>query len=487
VDPSASGDADGTGGSEDPSSDGSASGASGGGEDGSGSGGDESTGGDSIEGVCGDGWLDTDEFCDDGNTRSGDGCESDCTSTIGVAAFSVGGEHTCAVSYAGTVRCFGDNTWGQLGLGSTDTIGDDETPLEHDRNVKLPDVGVVAAGLNHTCALTLQHEVYCWGDNRLGQLGLGHTKAWGDELGEVPERVELDGPVSAIAAGESHTCALLYGGEVRCWGSNAVGQLGHGDGFVGTVGAGDLPYPNVLDAPRVPLGENPTVRSLSAGRGDHTCAVSGLGEAYCWGEGADGRLGSGDVKSIGLDVEPADAGGVSISEVPRAAFASTRHTCVVTAEYGLQCFGANDDGQLGLGHQDNLGDDEGVGAVSFDLGREAIVSAALTDRSSCALTRHGTVYCWGSGADGRLGYGSTDAIGDDEVPSAVDGYGPVKLLSATTAIGAGSDHVCALTDDARLRCWGLADGGRLGQGIDDIGAFGDEPQEREPPVVRIFR
>lgn len=440
-----------------------------------------------VDGFCGDGALDAGEFCDDGNVDSGDGCDANCTRSVGVVSFAVGDAHTCAVSFEGRVRCFGDNAFGQLGIGSTNTIGDDETPLDAGFDVELPQVTQVSAGARHTCAVTTGHEVYCWGANESGQLGLGHDKTWGNAPDEPPERVRIDGLVAAVEAGASHTCARMFGGTVRCWGDSSLGQLGHGDEFSGTVGAGEEPYADADEGPAVDFGPDEVMRGLSAGRGDHTCAVSAAGETFCWGAAGDGQLGTGLGKPAGLELTPADVGPVRVGSPARLAATSSLHTCVVTTDFQLSCFGNNESGQLGLGHLDTIGDDETAETARVDLGHEFVLDAALSDRSTCALTSHGTVFCWGSGDFGQLGSGSSEAVGDDETPTEWEGFGPVKLFGETSSVAAGGEHLCARGEDARLRCWGRGDEGRLGQGDPELGAHGNDSDEREPLVVRIFR
>lgn len=481
VNPSTSGDVEGSEGSEGSSRGGSAGGT---GWDSSSGG---SSGGVAAEGFCGDGALDAGEFCDDGNVDPGDGCDADCTRSVGVVSFAVGDAHTCAVSFEGRVRCFGENAFGQLGIGSTATVGDDETPLVAGFDVDLPRVTQLAAGARHTCAVTAEHEVYCWGANESGQLGLGHDRNWGDDPDETLTPVGLGGLVAAVQTGDSHTCARMFGGTVRCWGDNSRGQLGHGDGSSGTVGAGEAPYPDAVDGPAVDFGPDGVIRRLSAGGGDHTCVVSAASEAFCWGAAGDGQLGNGLGKPAGIQHTPAEVGPVRVGAPARLAAASSLHTCVVSTDFQLSCFGNNESGQLGLGHTDTIGDDETAEAARVELGDEFVLDAALSDRSTCALTSHGTVFCWGAGEFGQLGYGSSEAVGDDETPTQWDGFGPVKLFGETTAIAAGGEHVCARGEDARLRCWGRGDDGRLGQGDPELGAHGNDIEEREPLVVRIFR
>ncbi|MEM6295012.1 MAG: hypothetical protein AAGA54_27315 [Myxococcota bacterium] len=478
---------DGSGGDTTPGSGG--GGAGGGGEGGGSTGGaGESTGAVELPGFCGDGILDADELCDDGNTASGDGCESDCAPTIGVRTFATGGSHTCAVDFEGTVRCFGDNTYGQLGIGSRASIGLEQTPYEEGRDVDIDaPIRSISGGLHHTCAVSNAGAVYCWGGNDSGQLGLGHTDDWGDEPGEVPEAVSLPDLAVQVVAGAAHTCALLTDGSVSCWGDGSVGQLGLGDGFGGTVGAGAMPYPEVSDAPQTQLGRDAVLRTIAAGDGDHTCVVDVFGGAYCWGAGDGGRLGTGQIADVGRDDTPFDAGRVGLGQSSRRPFAGRTHTCVATLAGRLSCFGDNDAGQLGLGSTASIGDDESPTKTPAMLGDVQVLSAALTDASTCALLSDATVRCWGSGAFGQRAAGSEDDLGDDELPTEDETFGAVKLLAATTEIDAGTAHVCARTTEARLRCWGRTDDGRLGIGPVEEDAIGDDPDELTPAVARVFK
>ncbi len=150
-----------------------------------------------------------------------------------VEDLGLGDEHSCALA-AGRVRCWGSGAYGQLGYGNTEDVGDDETPSSAG-NVDLGEttpVIQVASGYAHTCALLASGRVRCWGANGSGQLGLGHTLQIGDD--ETPGTqgpVDVGGAVTQIAVGYAHTCALLEGGAVRCWGQSNVGQLGRGDVF----------------------------------------------------------------------------------------------------------------------------------------------------------------------------------------------------------------------------------------------------------------
>jgi alpha-tubulin suppressor-like RCC1 family protein len=136
----------------------------------------------------------------------------------GATAITAGSQHSCALLGGGTVKCWGDNTYGQLGDGTTDTMT--STPVTV---TGLSGTTAIAAGADHTCALLTDGSVKCWGANHSGQLGDGTTTNW-------PSPMAASGisMATAITAGTAHTCALFGDGTVRCWGSNGSGQLGDG-------------------------------------------------------------------------------------------------------------------------------------------------------------------------------------------------------------------------------------------------------------------
>ncbi|HLT35616.1 MAG TPA: DUF4215 domain-containing protein, partial [Enhygromyxa sp.] len=247
--------------------------------------------------TCGDGHLWAgNEQCDDGNGTDNDGCDASCSVSTGVKLIALGGEHTCALTWAGQVKCWGNNIVGLLGQGNEDLLDGDETPA----SLGWIDIGGpaidIAAGGNHNCALLEDHSVVCWGYNLHGQLGYGHTNNIGDD--ELPSSVgviELDGEAADLGLGGSHSCALMVGGGVRCWGQGSAGQLGYGNqekiGDNDIAGAGG----------DVELG-GPAVQLAVANA--HTCALTEAGEVYCWGYNFYGNLGYGHTDNIGDDETP---------------------------------------------------------------------------------------------------------------------------------------------------------------------------------------
>ncbi len=189
----------------------------------------------------------------------------------GVQAIAAGELHTCALTDQGGVQCWGANLWSQLGDGSTTFRS--TTPVDV---VGLASgVQAIAAGGFHTCALTDQGGVQCWGANGSGQLGDGST-ARHLTLVDV---VGLASGVQAIAAGGDHTCALTDQGGVQCWGANGSGQLGDGSTTDRTTPVDMVGLPN-------------GVQAIAAGD-YHTCALTDQGGVKCWGANFNGQLGDG--------------------------------------------------------------------------------------------------------------------------------------------------------------------------------------------------
>jgi hypothetical protein len=240
----------------------------------------------------------------------------------GIARISAGGHHTCAVTTEGGALCWGLNVNGALGDG-TDTA-------------RLTPVGVsglssgvraISAGAYHTCAVTVESAAFCWGYNYYGQLGDGtQSDAW------TAAPVDgLSSGVVSISAGDNHTCALMQGGGVRCWGARDYGQLG--DGKISM-------FPRSTP---VAVGHLPRVSSLSAGR-EHTCVVTNAGAARCWGRGDWGQLGDGhrENRPTPVEVDFLSSGVTAIS-------AGGLHSCAVTVTGAALCWGSNTHGQLGNG------------------------------------------------------------------------------------------------------------------------------------------
>jgi cysteine-rich repeat protein len=252
---------------------------------------------------CGDGIIQpaAGESCDDANLDDEDPCPNTCQHRVLEVA---GGErHTCATLSGGVVKCWGGNNVGQLGLGDVLPRGYD--PAHMGTNLLAIDLGLgksaiaTAAGQLYTCALLDDRQMKCWGTNNYGQLALPSAISYGDGPGEMGDslpavKLGTGKKVQAITAGIGHTCALLDGGSVKCWGHNAHGQLGQGHKF--TIGFDPLKMGDAL--PVVNLGTNKTALAISA-RYHHTCALLNDGSVKCWGYNYYGQLGLGDKDNRG--------------------------------------------------------------------------------------------------------------------------------------------------------------------------------------------
>lgn len=338
---------------------------------------------------------------------------------IGIEAAQVaaGTDHSCALTTGGQVHCWGSNAAGQLGDGTSE-----------DRTEPVAVAGLaaavsVAAGAAHSCAALTTGEVMCWGSNQSGQLGDGTGD---DRTGPVPVVGITD--AIAVAAGQAHGCALLGTGHVQCWGANDAGQLGDGSTSdrmspvaVGTLG----------DAVAFALGAQ------------HSCAMLDDGALRCWGANANGQLGDGTQSD---SASPVAVGTIS-DAVSLSAGAS--HACAARDGGEVACWGANAEGQLGDGGQTDSATPVTVGTIT-----DAVAVAAGTSHS-CAARETGGLWCWGSNAHGQLGDGTQTDSAD---PVAVGG------IDEAVAVAAGGGHGCALSASAELQCWGRNDEGQLGDG-----------------------
>jgi alpha-tubulin suppressor-like RCC1 family protein len=403
-------------------------------------------------------------------------------------SLTAGGQHTCALRYDGAVRCWGFNGYGQLGLGTSDNRGD--APEEMGDDLPTVDLGTgrtataITAGYSHTCALLDDNSVKCWGSNFHGQLGLGDT----DDRGYEPNEMDDDLPAvdlgaghtaTAITAGYSHTCAILDDGTVKCWGENSQGGLGLGD----IVNRGGGPDEMGDDLPAVDLGTGRTATAITAGS-DHTCALLDDSTVKCWGDNFAGRLGLGDTNDrgdgpdeMGDDLPAVDLG---TGRTATAITAGILHTCALLDNGQTTCWGDNIAGQLGLGDTTDRGDgpDEmGDDLPPIDLGAGHTATAITAGiYHTCAVLDDGGVKCWGESFYGSLGLGDTSTRGNgpgemgDALP-AVD----LGTDRTATAVTTGDRHTCALLDNDQVRCWGRNDDGRLGLG--DTANRGDEAGE----------
>jgi alpha-tubulin suppressor-like RCC1 family protein len=357
----------------------------------------------------------------------------------GVAAVSSGYSHTCVLTTGGGVKCWGDNTFGQLGDGTT-------TERDTPDNVSglTSGVAAISAGGVQTCALIASDlSVRCWGDNEYGELGIGNatgpnTCTFG-ACATTPREVcttctfEFEVYLTGVAAisaggGLGHTCAVLQNGHVKCWGANDKGQLGDG-GDTGPGSCLGVACSVVPDDVYYGSGEFPPqltgADGITAGGYAHSCAHRTTGGIVCWGRNDVGQLGDGTTteRDTATDVSGLTSGATSVE-------AGSAHTCARTAAGAFKCWGHNNIGQLG----DNSFADRHT-PVDVYLLTSGGVAISAGDVHTCGVVASSGVSslkCWGGNGDGRLGWGGTaNAV----VPTAVSGLTAKPTPTATPTPG----------------------------------------------------
>ncbi|MBV1857248.1 MAG: DUF4215 domain-containing protein, partial [Nannocystaceae bacterium] len=434
-----------------------------------------------LAAFCGDGFTQFGvESCDDANADDIDGCHNNCSAHEAVE-LALGGDFTCARFDSGGVKCWGNAASGRLGYGNTDDIGDDETPA----TIGFVDFGEgvtaesIVAGVSHTCVALDDGTARCFGAAGAGQIGYGNTLPLGDnEPITSVDSVSLGSPIDHMGSGGGafHSCAALDSGDVKCWGQATTGKLG----IVGqTTNIGDNEA--LSSSPLTDVGA--TVVQLATGQA-HTCARTSLGTVRCWGSQANGATGYGTGPTnsiIGDDETPASAGDVTLTDFAADIATGWLHSCAVLETGAVQCWGRGNDGRLGYGDSAYVGFNNSpadAGTVELDgPARQVVAGFAHT----CAMLDDGTVQCWGFGSTGQLGYGNTDTIGDDEDPTDA---GVVSLDTTVRTIAADGNHTCVITEAGGVRCWGQGADGRLGYGNTDN--LGDDEPLTELRDIEMF-
>lgn len=439
--------------------------------------------------ACGDGILYAGhEQCDDGNLTAGDGCSATCTAEP--SDLALGNGITCVRSSTGLVKCWGANGTGALGLGNKNDSG---ATLPS----KLPtiDLGTgrkavsISTHGTSVCAVLDNGELKCWGNNSTGQLGTGIKNNLGDDLGEMGDllrAIPLDGAKAlAVSAGDSHTCALLTGGKVKCWGYGNWGQLGLDDRIDVLTPQG---APAIqLARPAVAVSASPVIgigKSLYSGS---SCALLDNGTAQCWGflvprtsaSDLDSSYGVGDYAG---EMAAAPSLKFGAADSIKSIIAGSASGAVLD-DGSVRLWGSGPQlGQPELG-ESNLGSSpaelESLAAVPIFPGKK-VRSLAVSRTFACATSTDGLLKCWGDGASGQLGLGSTLST-EDQVPSQVP---VVNLGTAVSKMDVGDDHACAILVNGKLKCWGNNRYGQLGLG--DLRNRGDvEPVLGDDTIVNL--
>jgi alpha-tubulin suppressor-like RCC1 family protein len=328
----------------------------------------------------------------------------------------LGTNHSCAVTDAGGVRCWGEGVWGKLGNG---TSTDSSVPVAVSG---LTDAVAVSAGDEHTCAVTASGTVWCWGFNSSGQLGNGTTTR-----SSVPVQVSGLTTAVAVSAGTRHSCAVLSDGTAWCWGNGGNGRLGTGSNTSSTV-------------PVQVTGVNDAVAVSAATT--TTCAVRASGPLTCWP--GSGAATYGQIPEAVVDVA---SGGV-----PDGTATTNTQSCAVLTTGRVRCWGLTLYGSLGNGVSGVGTSTPGAPEV---IGLRDAISISGNQAHVCVTTASGAVRCWGWNSSAQLGDGTTFDRSLFVTPTGLPPSGEVS---------AGGNHTCARLDTGALRCWGGDAYGQLGNG-----------------------
>jgi alpha-tubulin suppressor-like RCC1 family protein len=355
-----------------------------------------------------------------------------------VSDVALGDEHGCAVVNA-KLYCWGDNSLGQLGVGGTE-------PSNRPRALSVDGTWRgVAAGAFHSCAFDELGRVACWGFNDRGQLGTGDR-----ESRDVPSFVELSGRAVALTTDFSHTCVLLDDATLQCWGKNDEGELGQGDPFPGDQSTdADALLPVVVPG---------TFRAVETGQG-HTCAIRLDGALFGWGRNTENEL--GDIAQIQVRA-PIQIG---TDTDWLAVEAGQGHTCGLREDFRAHCWGLNNSIENGLGAPLGIAGATQVTAPT-PVDTTSDFTLLRTDTfHTCAIDPDARLFCWGRNVEGQL------ALGDRDLRET-----PVLVGPDYVGVAVGRFTTCAITRNGHLACAGKNDSGELGLG---------DTEERElfTPVV----
>ena len=335
---------------------------------------------------------------------------------------ALGYEHSCGISSAGGVKCWGSGVDGQLGYGGYVAYSISPTIVTVAGSAGLPaPVSKISAGSNFTCALLNTGAVYCWGDDTYGQLGNGVQST--NSANAVAASTETY-PVSDIATSAYSTCVVLVSGAVQCWGLGTSGQLGNGSM---TNSTSAVSVNGITNAVRI-----------SGGTG-HFCATLSTGAVQCWGLNTSGQLGN---QASTPEDTPVTA---TVSPSQRTAGGSN-DTCAILTGGTVSCWGDNTYGELGNGNT------RPTTAIMPVINISGVTDLSLGEYAACALIG-GSVKCWGYNIEGELGDGNATST---STPT------PITSITTATAIASGTYHACAFLSSGSVECWGWNGYGQLG-------------------------
>lgn len=372
---------------------------------------------------------------------------------VSIANMTTGMKHTCVVTSDGRVKCWGFGATGALGYLITSNLGNLATHMGN--SLQYVDLGTgfyaveIAAGANFTCARSNSGQVKCWGYNLSGQLGIGSTIGAGISIGSMGNSLL---PVP-LGTGLTATKIVAGAGHVCALLSDSSVKC-WGDNTYGQLGQGDLiirgdnagELGDIL--PAINFGGTPVV-DIDAGY-YHNCAILNTGVVKCWGEGLNGRLGNGGGSMQSSPVSTGIANALKIS-------LGHSHSCAIESTGALKCWGLNTDGQLGDGTVTNR-----TTPYLIDAGT-TYSSVAPGGLHTCAMTTSSVLKCWGKNTAGQ---NAQEHAGSSSSPTVVSLLPLVSgITDLSSSVDTTNDYTCAKYVDGQMKCWGSNNQGQLGLGI----------------------
>ena len=364
-----------------------------------------------------------------------------------VRQISAGASHTCAVTTTGRAYCWGSNASGQIGDNTTGTNRLTPTAVDTSTGLTSTTVATLAAGSQHTCAVTVSGQAYCWGYNTRGQLGDTTTSQRTTPTAVDTSTGLTTTNVASLGVAGNDTCAVTTTGQAYCWGWNANGQVG--DNASGT----DRLTPTPVNTT---TGLTTTNVAGISNAGTHVCAVTTTGQAYCWGANSNGQIGDNTSGADRLTPTPVyTTTGLTTTNVTQIARGAS--TCAVTTTGQAYCWGANSNGEVADNTTTSPRLTPRTVNTTTGLTTTNVAAVSAGGNNACALTTPtaGTIYCWGLNSLGQVGDNTSGTnrltptpLATTPIPTAppsaptglTASMGPAQVALSWTALAGAGDY-----------------------------------------------
>lgn len=369
----------------------------------------------------------------------------DSTSIDTLKLYAAGGRHNCVLKMNNDFYCWGKNNFGQIGNSLSDEVSVKSPLLIENFLSSSEKIVTLSLAYTHSCLLTNIGNVFCWGNNSSGGVGISQSVSKVYSPVMIDLALPSEDKVLSISAGGHHSCAITSGKEVFCWGNNNKGQLG--------VNSVDIfrDVPSLVDQTNLASDEYFIDLKLAF---LHSCGITNLHRVYCWGSNQNGELGNGSSDPLALLPTLVDVSMLDFDDEPAKIFSGYYSNCFISKKNKSYCWGSNMNGSLGLG---TIGGTYPLPEIinDFSTPQNYFTSFSLGFYFNCGVTNLGKVYCWGRNNSGQLGDGSLD---DRSSPT------PVDTSLSFRSVRVGDYHSCAESTSGKMLCWGSNNDGQLGLG-----------------------